>query len=326
MMNFLPAGSRVAVRSTKPNSTPMWYTTKKDVDLPNDPKKTTCPIREDRDVLTVVHQGFDLFFLAGQVRVRVSAADMAKMQNVRMMELNYDIHGGNFPAVDGHPSTWLWAYGARESESCWMIPEYNVNVIMERLDRLTEAGATWGCKPYDPAETAKLVGLCVQSIRKEIDATVASAEASRVRAQNELDATPVDADPNAAIKKFEDTIKRIQKSAETKLNRLKNTMGVFGLPDNQFAVASASSTINATRYSMQERARLWVVARDALRAMGTTDGIAAAAAMESGAMPAEIAADMLQDNGQDAVAETVRSAFMGEPETFDLSDVSDDMA
>ncbi len=327
MKSYLPTKSHIAVRSTKAGASAKWYDTKAEVAIPATVKTTTCPMRGTEVVVqTFVHEGFEIYYLPGQVKVRLEAHELrTDLSGVKLYHLDYDVSRFGVEQLRelygmGHPSEWLWDVAIRISESSWLIPENRINWTY--MNRMTEVGATWNLTPYDASATPSLIGQCVQALQRELDGQIARNAEAQQAAQVKLDATPTEDDPEKARKGFLQRAKEIQKRTEALEAKIKAAAGVFGISESVLNFARVVASRDSLRTSMQERARLFSQARDAAKALGTADGNAVAAAMDAGTMPAEIAADFVQENVSESQGEALRAAFNGQPvseeDTFSL--------
>lgn len=320
MKFILPAKSRIAVQSVKPGSTPQWYVTKDAVEVPEVRSVVKCPIRADRNVETHEHKGFRLFFLPEQVTVKLEGADLQRVVDLQLYKLEYDISPEQVQELGyGHPSQWLWSYSIRTTKSCWCIPKDRIP--WERLDRMTEVGATWSIAKYDPSEAANLLGQCILAVRREMQEQAArNVESADETARKAAEAN---LSPDRADKRFSEQAKAIDVRTTALAARLKGATKVFGIPERFIQQSQASVAVSAIKTGMQERARQFAAAIRAAREANTTDGAAVAAAASAGAMEPAILADYIQENVSEAQGEQLRTAFADDNGVFNLVDEND---
>lgn len=308
---FLPVGSEVAIKV--PNRPAQWYKTVKEVDVAGEPTPALCPMNTGRNVLKTTYQGIDVFFLPHQMSRRATQQDIEHAQNLRFFLLDYDVpkqlpdneDGDNFV----HPSDYLPLVATRSTESCWIIPEAQIQGILSRLNRLSRVGGRWRKWRVDASDAIQALEESIASLQQRVDAAVASAQASLASATTQLNATPVEDDPTKAQKYYLSRVKQIQKIAKERLESAMSVANVFGVADRMRGVDQASSLVQAAAVSAHEQARVFVESVEAARAARTSDGAAVADATETGAMPVGVLADYLQEQGDDQRAGELRAAF-----------------
>ncbi len=329
MSRYIPEGTRVAIRSLKPNSPAKWYYVKDRVNVPDGPlPEVACPMGTGNSVFRIEHMGFQVFFTNACLRQREeTGVSEEQAKNLRLRLLDYDVpdNAVGRELKDGtkfqHPSSWLNKYAIRTTESAWVIPEGNLPYY--ELARIREVGGKWYSKKFDPSEASGLIEDCVSALKAEIGTMLASAETSRQTAEEKLEATPADEDPNAAQKKFLATASGIKSRHEKRLKNLKEAVGRFGISTLSAAFEKASTSLDALKASMENRARLYVKAVEAAKATGTAEGQAVAKSLQDNTIPPEVAADYLQEHGEEQTAEALRTAFgagVQEDDTYSLTD------
>lgn len=310
---FIPTGSDVAVKTQ--NGPPRWYKTLKDVDLVGEPAVVACPMRTGRQVLKITHSGVDVFFLPNQITNRFTDAQEQFARGLRFRMLDYDVpknlpdndDGNNFE----HPSEYLPRIAVRSTESCWVVPDGQMQGILTRLNLLTRVGGKFRSWLVDPSEAVAVLNDVVNALENDVDFAAKSAQASSVTTAATLENVPADTDPMKAQKRFLSRAKQIQTIAKERLDNAFAAASVFGVSDRLVGRARAESIVASVATGMAERARLFADAVVAARAAVNTsgDGAAVAAAADAGEMPVGVLADYLQENGKESQAETLRAAF-----------------
>jgi len=316
---FLPVGSHVALR--EPGGVARWYDTKKEVDLPEEVTVVPCPLRtrvnKDGIVIKrvmvnhVTHFGIEIYFLPEQMRTRLDPDAIAFVARLGLTKMEYDIPTG---ADVKHPSTYMWARGVRTTKSCWCVPAGNVPHT--RINELLEAGATCDVVKYDAGEAAKLLDQAIRALVKEIKGVETRSAASVETGITELAALPETVTPEevaAAEKKCLATAKALQKRQRKLLGEMSVGASIFGIDTNRLRFENAANTVDSLAVSMAERAKVWVAATNAARVTGTSTGVALAAAAAADALPPEVLADYLRENGQEVQADAVEAAFAVAP-------------
>lgn len=289
----IPAGTEVVILR---NGNHQWYATKQPVPVPDTVRHTVCPIRS-LDCLTINHMGFQIWFMAHDVQVEISAAMQQAAKNMQLMFLQYDIptrvmEAGTVP----HPSTYLWGFGAvRMTESCWLIPKNNLPHV--QLTNLRRAGANWHTTRISVEEAVQKLQQAIYALRTERQKAINSAAECRVRAQERLDNGT--GDVNTRLRKHRYDLTRIEKTLNDRIEGIRAGCRAMGIPPELIervannAVTPIAQMQQARDYKASENVAGIV---EKAREMGET---AVADAVAKNQMPADIAVDYLEERGAD---------------------------
>lgn len=308
---FVASGTRVVINGKRPAQ---WFVTTRDVVVVDD-RPAVCPI-EKIPVRVIEQNGFRMFFPENLIRTRTAIEagdiDTGMLANMRLVAMTYDIPD----AVDfDNPSGFLRRFAYRFNGSCWIM---NADDVPHNLiGRMLEAG----CDPHvvriDREDVEKMVGLAVSRLRDEIAARIKSAEKSQRDAERKL-ANAV-ATTGQTPEQAQKAYLKIAADVAARLAELTTDLGAaaarFGINPRVLEINRLSFAGNSIQNAMADRARAYLAAERAARAIGTTDGNAIANQLAESKMDPMVAADFLDDNGAAGGAE-LRAAF--EPETFRL--------
>lgn len=313
--HYIPAGTSVLV--TKADGEQVWYETKEEITLDGQQAQATCP-RTGRAVYRVTHKGLEVFFAGESVAVRevedTGDIDEKVVSGLRFCMLQYDIPVN---AEFDNPSGFLRRIGVRTTQSVWIIPEGSIPYPL--LARMTEAKVAWHVFKFDASEGKNLAERALATLRQEIADHVARSRASREAAEAQLEATTDSAERAEA--RFTRRAESIKERYETLVEDFKVAAARFGIREGALNLREANNAVQVITASMEERARLYLQAARTARELGST-GDALAKGAEEGAVPAGVLADYIEETAvtaeASAQAQALRTAFDGEPETFDL--------
>lgn len=302
---YIPAGTEIVLFR---NGQHVWYTTQKDIPVNGNVTATMCPVREI-EVATTEYMGFSIWFMESQVCFKLSEEQEQAAKNLRLVKIDYDIptRVRNSGRVDD-PYTYMWKYGVRTSESCWVIPHGSMQAIAVRLRELTRTGCTWHPTPIDPVASADIIQRAIAALQTELVQARLNAENRRRAAEVRFEDAG-NGDVNARLAKRKATLSSIESELKKKTENVKSAAKALGIPlkwVEQTAIRSAVRALAVGGHAEVERVGQIV---DAANATGNTT---VANQVETGVMPADIAADYLKDQG-----------VMNDDGTFSLVDADD---
>lgn len=241
----------------------------------------------------------------------------AAAAGMQLTMLMYDIPER---AEIANPSGRLRMIGVRLNLSVWIVP--TASIPYNLINQLQNAGADVHTADYDASASAGLLRTAVNVMNKELKAAQDRANVSAAEALAELNADD-GTNPNTKRRVYERKINAITKRLNQLADELTAGAKVFGVTGavNFGGMRQAARSMQG---NLTARATLYANSATTLREIGTTSAIAMAAAVEADAVPAVIVADMIQDDGRDEDAETLRDAFSDAPETFSLADVGEE--
>lgn len=316
MRAFLPAGTEVVISR---NGSYEWYTTVKTVELVNGYSVAPCPLRNALPVLTAEVKGFRVWFLENQLEVSLSDEMTTFVNNHKFVKVEYDIpvrvmrNATNHRDENGrpftHPSTWMWGYGVRTSESVWLMTAEKYQALGRRLRGLTRAGCQWTPTNVDASDAAKHFMRAIIAMRKAWVEADQSYETCLNNAEEEYQTGNQSVE---AERKLRYARTRIEKELDKKRENITSACGLYGIPldwiskgtvpaatvstvNGSVAIAPTASTVkNVTKADAKAKTEAHCNMVDALRNAGHTKE---ANAVESGSMSHEYAADFCEENG-----------------------------
>lgn len=305
-VRIVPANTRVVLQDR--NGAHRWFTTTKDVTVPEQPATRVCPAR---NVSTCYFEqgGYGMFFRDDQMEYRFGDDARKAFENRKWMLLNYDVREGTdlseFGVSNAHD--YLISRAVWRSGSAWLIEESMVP--WELGNRIIEAGGIWDVDPFDPSATIKLMNQAIASIRTQIrqqEERNLESQAAADRKYTEAVNDVVNSDPNEAQKDYLKRIQAIQSRTAKKIAAFAEIADKIGI-SRFINLMGAQASADAHRDAMRERARTFAEAAAALRA-GNAEQQAVAASLSAGEMPADIAADFLDDQDYGS-GKALREAF-----------------
>lgn len=322
---FIAPGSRVVIR--QPGKQPQWYETKKEIVV--DVSKlveTTCPLthtdENPKPVASYVEAGITLYFPARILRSNLILEDgdvNPSILNEQFSLFHYDVpKNGGYP----NPSARLYPMAVRLTESCWIV-KTNDTLILPLMNEMQDHGCKVRMHKFDRSESRALLCEAIEELRTVIAEKVANANASCASAQAQLDGSDEEGLTEvAARKRFDNRIKTIERSLATLTNDLNKAAERFGISLRTVNLSQLRTVAQKTRESANEKAAAYVHGAQHLAATGTTTGVALANAALTVGIPANVMADALRDDGDDAAADAVQGAF--DDNVFSLNDGSDE--
>lgn len=323
---YLPAASKVAIQ--RPGHAAEWYTTRKDVALPEQPTYAECPLTGG-EVCTLLQDGTRLYYHNRMARGRVVldegdlAPDAAETQ---FCLFHYDVpSGGDYP----NPSPRLYPIGVRLTESAWLMRAGDVPYAL--MGEMQDNGCTVEVNRFDPSESARLLRQAVGTMQKELADAVARANEAMERATDGLAAAVEGADapsPEEAERLFASRAKGIERRLALLQKQVGQAAERFGIRPQAVNLARLGETAAAIKTEMTERARVYRESIKALQAAGTVETQALAVAAAADLVPAEVIAGALEDAGNlEAAAELVAAfAPAADDGVYSLADLGDDEA
>jgi hypothetical protein len=212
--------------------------------------------------------------------------------------LTYDIPE---TANVSNPSNILYARGIRFNLSCWII--YKDQMPYAAFDKLSDAGATWGLFEFAPSANAGLLKAAHDALKRQIEDAVKRLNESL--AKLDAKAPPTARDAALRDKQRAGAPKRLEKL----LKQLEDAAKVYGID------LTALPLGDARQYARDLTAAGGVRARLASAVAAATAGTKIGQAVANDQMPLDIAADFLDDTGDEdnaRLAKTVRRAFGGD--------------
>jgi hypothetical protein len=273
----------------------------------------------EEDMLTISRDGFDIFFAANKIRRRVEleAGDVDQnLLNEQLSILHYDIPSRG-PSAGFSPCARLYQLAVPMSESVWLVRTGDVpqNYINEMLDM--------GCKVFpiklDRSETAGLVAEALAFMQQKLQEKIAAAEKSMRDALAKLNRSE---EEGISQEDATEAYERQAKVIEARLMKWQKDVAEcnarFGINSNAYNISRLGERAAFIRNAMNEQAKAYSRATQALSQINTPDAQAAAQLAQQDQMPVAIMAEMLHDAGQSETAEQLQAAF-AEPETFSLT-------
>lgn len=292
-IQYIPSGTEIVLFQ---NGQHVWYTTKQDIPVNGSVTAAMCPVREI-EVATTSYKGFTIWFMESQIVFKLSAEQELAAKNLQLVKIDYDIPTRvrlSGRVVD--PYTYMWRYGVRTSESCWVIPSASMQALAVRLRELTRTGCTWHPTPIDSAASADIIQRAIASLQGELVQARINAENRRRTAEERFnDAGNGDVDSRA--KKRQYTLTAIATELKKKTENVIQAAKALGIPlqwVEQTAIRSAVRGL-AAGYTAQVEQTCDVI--DAAKNVGTAEGKEVAKQVASGEMPTDIASDYLKDAG-----------------------------
>jgi hypothetical protein len=170
------------------------------------------------------------------------------------------------------------------------------------LHEMATGGATWHVVRFDASEGAKLVGMAVESLKRDIRDAMRRANRSVDAAGRSLD--PVADNPTDVKRRYAERARPIIRRLTRLLSDMQKAAERFGIDRAALSLTDAMAGVNSLQAGMLARARAYAEAVAQVRALG--DGAMANAA-GADLVPAGILADDIDDRGGDASA--LRDAF-----------------
>lgn len=305
MQRYIPINSRIVVKNLQGKT--VWYDNREEIAVPDgELSYVGCPIRGITTV-TFGYKGCEVWCLKEQIRTKLDKDQLSKARNLRLYKLEYDVPVDRPQDVEFvHPALYLHPLAIRTTKSVWVIPQDSIP--WHRLNQLTEVGATWDVEKIDVSEIEKTLNKVINAICNETNQLIRSSEDAQTRANERLEATPDEDDPNAAAKKYVRTAMATIKKNQKLLNELESAAKVFGL-SHVTDWNNAKAAHKAVETTVHQRAKYYAEAIEELRKINTSDTAAIADAMEVGTIPVDVAADMLRDEGKDEVADKLSDVF-----------------
>lgn len=222
-----------------------------------------------------------------------------------MIVLNYDIPQEH---SDRNPSNELREWGVRLQFSSWLLMDGAVPY--ELLAGLREIGATVDLLELSDNAAANHLAIAARCLRNEIRQMSESAREIQGRLDGNLDSP--DGDPNELLKRYRYRTAQTIKKKRDEIRQYEKVAQRFNLSPKDIGLTDAVRTIDTVREHFAERAFAYRELIRSLEQQGEeSQAMAEALQTLNGdqATIALIAADMVQENGDDETAERVRSAF-----------------
>lgn len=323
---FLPIGSKVAIqRQGQPAE---WYTTIKEVTLPEQPVTTECPLT-GAEVRTVLVESTRLFYHQRMSRGRVVLEQddvTPEAAETQFCLFHYDCPAnGEFP----NPSGRLYPLAVRLTESAWLMRTGDIPYAL--MGEMQDAGCTVEVNRFDIAESGRLLRQAVGKLQEELADAVRRADEAMERATDTLAAQGTEANersPEDAEKFYLSRCGSIQRRLTALQKQVAESSARFGIRPQAINLERLSAAAATIKSEMAERAAAYREGIKALEAAGTVETIALAKAAARDEVPAEVMAGALEDAGDEAGAARLQAAFAvpAEAETFSLADLGDDEA
>jgi len=196
-----------------------------------------------------------------------------------------------------NPSSFLRRRAVRINLSCWVIP--NDRVPWTRLNSMLKKGASWHVVKFDEAEAEKLALLAISAITNEIRQVIRAAQESESKAENN---TSTPEGKRAYWARVRSSLYR----AKLALQDAREAAKAFGL--DSIDINGATQLIYRMQVDSRRKALAHVRAAEVLEQNGYMHGKAMASALRADEPDANlIAADMLDDNGECELSESLRS-------------------
>jgi hypothetical protein len=329
VQRFLAAGSRLVVRKGKAEA--KWHVTKTEIEVEGEPGTANCPLSPAHPpVRTIKHRGFTVYFPPNVVRSRtvLEEGDLVPdvSENIRPVLFTYDIPEDAFVIVRGkkrpfpNPSDELRRYAVRLNYSNWVLNEGDVPHAL--VARMLDAGCDPLVFEFDPKARQKLISMAVGRLRGEIKLAIARAEESRTRAMGQLDRSGEEEgiSPEEAEERFRNRIEAIDERVKQLHADMEAVSARFGINAGILGLCELDATGASIKDEMTKKAEAYAKAIKDLKAAGTSTTNALAKAAEQEAVPTDILADALRDEGRDGEADKLVGAFAGngDGETFRL--------
>ncbi len=342
---YLDTGTRFVVKSLKAGQPAKWWTTTKPVTLPDGEfAGAVCPLT-GQSVNWTVKDGFNLYFPARLIRVRIvledGDIDSEKLKDFKPVYLTYDIPDDAIdpdsppdkPKRFKNPSDFLRRFAIRINKSDWLMDagDLPLSLIAKMLDA--------GCSPkpvrLHPDDAKMHIEDAVLTMQREIVAKIASAAKSQRDAEVQLAKATEEAEgkatktAEAAEKYYRQRAKSIERGLNEMAKDFEAALARFGLGLHVATIGQLTGTAATITDEMKTHADAYRTAANALRATGTTEGNALANLADADDLPVAIMAGALEDAGDDAGAAALMKAFT-EPEaadadgTFSLADTDVD--
>lgn len=238
----------------------------------------------------------------------------AAADGLALTMLMYDIPSA---ADIDNPSAFLHTRGLRLNKSVWIVPTGSVpnHLIAE----LRAVGSTVVTAPYDAAASRGLLEAAITFANGELEAARKRAEVSVARAAEKMNDGV--GDPNSKRNCYMREVAAVAQRLNDLATRIQAGANVFGVSAGVgvTALRNAAATLGTVTAA---RATVYAAAAATLEEMGTVDTKAMAAGMRADAVPAAVAAGMLEDNGNEAAALALASAFS--EDTFSIAEMGED--
>jgi hypothetical protein len=199
-----------------------------------------------------------------------------------------------------NPSRRLRPIAVRVNLSCWVVREGDIPYAL--LHEMARGGATWHVVRFDASEGAKLVGMAVEAIKRDIRDAMRRANRSADAAAQKLD--PAAEDPTEVKRRYAERARPVVRRLLRLLADVRKAAERFGIEPESVSLADAHAAVSALQAGMLARARAYGEAVEQARMLGDAAMAGAAAA---DLVPAGILADDIDDRGGDAGA--LREAF-----------------
>ncbi len=194
-----------------------------------------------------------------------------------------------------NPSRRLRPMAVRVNLSCWVIREGDIPYSL--LHEMATGGATWHVVRFDASEGAKLVGMAVASLKRDIRDAMRRANQSVSAASRSLD--PTADNPTEAKRRYAERARPIVRRLVKLLSDVQKAAERFGIDRATLSLTDAMAGVNSLQAGMLARARAYSEAIEQVRTLGDSAMANAAAA---DLVPAGILADDIDDRGGDASA------------------------
>jgi hypothetical protein len=213
-----------------------------------------------------------------------------------------------------NPSPRLRRRCIRVNLSCWVVMEGDIPYYL--LNEMTAAGCTWHVVKFDAGEGEKLVSMCIQALKAEIQTALGNARNARNRLDGRLDRTADETLSREEITRryrtYRRQAKQLQKRLETLLKSVGEAVQRFGIDPAAVGIGAAHEATQAIRLGMTRKAQIFAETADLLTRINTRDSRVIGRQMannDDSYLLALIAADYAEENGYATEGQTLRDAF-----------------
>lgn len=229
------------------------------------------------------------------------------MSQVTASQLFYWIpEASKFP----NPSGVLRRIAVRLDGSVWAIPTHLVPWSL--CNEMTEAGVTWYVLRFDESEAQNLAKIAHDHLAKEIRAVEARARKSLASAQADYEKPPEGKEP-MTVAGFEKRVEKAVQRAKELLGDLESAAKVFEIDPDTLPVQWAAAQADLIGQAARAKARIYAGAGVKAAEVNPLDGPAIANAVKADAIPVNVVADFLLENGAEDAADSLVAAFAPEP-------------